>query len=49
MLSFLRGPTFEPLSSRPHWVVMMEVLFLLSLATAKRVAELQAVSFRVAF
>ena len=49
VLSFLRGPPFETLSSRPLQVVTMTVLFLLSLATAKRVGELQAVSPRVAF
>ena len=35
VLSFLRGPAFESLSSRPLRVVMMRVLFLLSLATVK--------------
>ena len=35
VFSFLRGPTFESLSSRPLRVVTMKVLFLLSLATAK--------------
>ena len=49
VLSFLRGPAFEPLSSRPLQVVTVKVLFLLSLATAKQVEELQAISFRVAF
>ena len=49
VLSFLCGPTFEPLLSRPLWIVTMKVLFLLSLATAKHVGEFQAVSFRVAF
>ena len=49
VLSFLRSPTFEPLSSRLLRVVTMKVLFLLSLATAKHVGELQAVAFWVAF
>ena len=39
VLEFLRGPTFEPLHSRPLRVVIMKVLFLLSLATTKRVEE----------
>ena len=49
VLSFLRSLTFEPLSSRPLRVVTMKVAFLLSLATARRVGELQAVSFWVVF
>ena len=39
VLRFLRGPPFEPLSSC-SW----KILFLVSLATACRVGELQAVS-----
>ena len=49
VLSFLRGPTFDPFSSRPLQVMTMKVLFLVSLSTAKQVGELQAVSFSVAF
>ena len=49
VLEFLRGPTFEPLHSCPIRVVTMKVLFLLSLTTAKRVGELQAIPCRVAF
>ena len=49
VLEFLHGPTFEPLHSSLLPVVTMKVLFLLSLATVKRVGELQAISRRVAF
>ena len=49
VLWLLRCPTSEPLSSLPLQVATMKVLFLLSLATARRVGELQTVSFRVAF
>ena len=44
VLSFLRGPPFEPLSSCSLWDLTRKVLFLVSLATAGRVGELQAVS-----
>ena len=47
VLSFLRGPPFEPLSSRSLWDLTWKVIFLLSLATARRVVELQALSSRV--
>ena len=49
VLTFPCGPTFEPLSSQPLRVVTVKVMFLLALATAKRVGELQAISFHVAF
>ena len=45
VLSFLRGPPFEPLSSCPLRELTRKVLFLLALATARRVSELHAVSF----
>ena len=45
--SFLRGPPFEPLSSCSLWDLLCKVLFLVSLATARRVGELQAVSAEV--
>ena len=48
-LDYLHGPVFEPLPSKPRRVVTMKFLFLLSLATAKRVGELQDLLFRVAF
>ena len=40
----MRGPPFEPLSSCSLWDLTQKVLFLVSLATARRVGELQAVS-----
>ena len=49
VLSFLRGSSFEPLSSCSLRSFTMKVLFLLSLATVKRVSELQAFSRHVAF
>ena len=49
MLTYLRGPVFELLHMKSLRVVMMKVALLLSLATAKRVGELQALSARVAF
>ena len=48
VLNYLRGSVFEPSSFKPVWVVTMKVAFLLALATAKRVGELQALSFRAA-
>ena len=49
VLSFLRGPPFEPLSSCSLRDLSCKVLFLVSLATARRVGELQAVSSAVSF
>ena len=49
VLEYLRGPVFQPLPSKPLCVVTMKALLLLSLATAKRVGVLHALSFRVAF
>ena len=49
MLRFLRGPPFEPLSSWSLRDLSQKVLFLVSLATAHRVVELQAVSRDVSF
>ena len=46
---FLRGPPFEPLSSCSLRDLTQKVLFLVSLATARRVGELQAVSREVSF
>ena len=48
VLTYLRGSAFEPLSSKPSWIVTMKVSFLLALATAKRMGELRALYFRVA-
>ena len=47
VLSFLLGPRFEPLSSCSLRDLTRKVLFLLSLATARRVGELQALSSEV--
>ena len=47
VLSFLRGPPFEPLSSCSLRDLTRKVLFLLLLATAHRVGELQALSSQV--
>ena len=48
VLEYLLDFVFEPLSSKPLWIVTMKVSFLLALAMAKRVGELQALSSRVA-
>ena len=47
ILEYLRASVFEPLLSKPLRLVAMKVSFLLALATAKRVGELQALSSRV--
>ena len=49
VLRFLRGPPFEPLSTSSLRSLTQKVLFLVSLATAHRVGELQAVSHEVSF
>ena len=49
VLRFLNSPTFEPLSAAPLRDLTQKVLFLLALATAKRVGELQALSSVVTF
>ena len=49
VLQFLRGPPFEPLASASLRALTQKVLFLVSLATARRVGELQAVSREVSF
>ena len=49
VLRFLRGPPFEPLASASLRALTQKVLFLVSLATARRVGELQAVSRDVSF
>ena len=49
VLRFLRGPPFEPLSSCSLRDLTQKVLFLVSLAMARRVGELQAVSRDVSF
>ena len=49
VLRFLNPSTFEPLSAAPLRALTQKVLFLLALATAKRVGELQAISSVVTF
>ena len=49
VLRFLASSTFEPLSEAPLRAITKKVLFLLALATAKRVGELQALSSVVTF
>ena len=49
VLNFLRSSPFEPLSSASLRDLTRKTLFLISLATAKRVGELQALSRRVSF
>ena len=49
VLSFLRGPPFESLSSCSFRDLTRKVLFLLSLAIARRVGELQTLSSQVSF
>ena len=49
VLRFLRGPQFEPLASASLRALTQKVLFLVSLATARCVGELQAVSREVSF
>ena len=49
VLRFLNTSTFEPLSEAPLCTLAQKVLFLLALATAKRVGELQALSSVVTF
>ena len=49
VLGYLNSSTFELLDSTSLRSLTKKVLFLVSLATAKRVGELQAVSSRVAF
>ena len=49
VLRFLRASTFEPLSSLSLRSLTKKVLFLVSLATAKRVGGLQALSCVASF
>ena len=49
VLRFLNSSTFEPLSRAPLRALTQKVLFLLALATAKRVGELQVLSSMVTF
>ena len=49
VLTYLVSPAFEPLSQASFRALTLKTLFLLALATAKRVGELQALSSIVAF
>ena len=49
VLAYLRSPPFEPLGEATFRNLTIKTLFLLSLATARRVGELQAISSRVAW
>ena len=49
VLTYLVSPAFEPLSQASFRAVTLKTLFLLALATAKRVGELQALSSIVTF
>ena len=49
VLTYLRSPVFEPLHESSLRDLSRKTLFLLALATAKRVGELQAVSRAVSF
>ena len=49
VLTYLVSPAFEPLSQASFRALTLKTLFLLALATAKRVGELQALSFIVTF
>ena len=49
VLQFLSGPPFEPLARASFLDKTKKALFLLAKATAKRVSELQALSFSVSF
>ena len=46
VLQFLSGPPFEPLTRASFLDKTKKALFLLAMATAKRVSELQALSFQ---
>ena len=49
MLAYLRSSTFEPLDRISLRLATIKTLFLVSLATAKRVGEVQALSKEVGF
>ena len=49
VLRYLVSPVFEPLSQAPFRALTLKTLFLMALATAKRVGELQALSSVVTF
>ena len=47
VLEYLSGPPFEPLADASFRNKTRKALFLLAMATAKRVGEIQALSFSV--
>ena len=49
VLQYLSGPPFEPLARASFLDKTKKALFFLAMATAKRVSELQALSFSVSF
>ena len=49
VLQYLSGPPFEPLARASFLDKTKKALFLLAMVTAKRVSELQALSFSVSF
>ena len=49
VLDYFSGPPFEPLAKASFLDKTKKALFLLAMATAKRVSELQALSFSVSF
>ena len=49
VLEYLSGPPFEPLAEASFWNKSRKALFLLAMATAKRIGELQALSFSVSY
>ena len=49
VLQFLSGPPFEPLARASFLDKTKKALFLLAMATAKQVSDLQALSFSVSF
>ena len=48
-LEYLKGPVFEPLGSCDWRNLTKKTLFLVALATAKRIGELQAISHSISF
>ena len=49
ILEYLSGPPFEPLAEASFRNKTRKALFLLAMATAKRIGELQALSFSVSY
>ena len=47
VLEYLSGPPFKPLAEASFWNKTRKALFLLAMATAKHIGELQALSFSV--